>query len=70
MRKVKLLSLLIFLYSHAFTQEQEKRIIRIIVLDEQKKSIAGFHSAFTESGFCDGSFRDSQRVRNNGIHGP
>ena len=41
MRKVKLLSLLIFLYSHAFTQEQEKRIIRIIVLDEQKKVLPG-----------------------------
>ncbi len=41
MPKLKFLSLLIFLYSHAFSQEQDKRSIRIIVLNEQKNVLAG-----------------------------
>lgn len=41
MLKIRLLSLLIFLYSHAFTQVQDNRSIRIIVLDEQKNVLRG-----------------------------
>src|SRR5688572_14769679 len=41
MLKVSLLFLLLFLYLHGFTQEQGKRSIRIIVLDEQKNVLPG-----------------------------
>src|SRR6185436_4826739 len=41
MHKIGLLSLLIFLCSNAFSQEQDNRSIRIIVLDEKKNVLPG-----------------------------
>src|SRR5688500_12303095 len=41
MLKVSFLFGLLFLYLHGFTQEQGKRSIRIIVLDEQKNVLPG-----------------------------
>src|SRR5689334_14589259 len=62
MHKFRLLFVLILLYSHAFTQEQEKRSIRIIVLDEQKNALPGstvyllnYDSVVVHSGAADAS---------------
>ena len=41
MFKVSFLFPLLFLYVHGFTQEQVRRSIRIIVLDEQKNPLPG-----------------------------
>ena len=41
MLKVSCLFLLLFFYLHGFTQEQDQRSIRIIILDEQKNPLPG-----------------------------
>jgi iron complex outermembrane receptor protein len=62
MHKVRYLILFLFLYNRGFTQEQVKRSIRIIVLDEQKNVLPGStvhllnqDSVIVHSGAANGS---------------